>query len=169
MTKLLYSQSTATIKPYPRNDNNPILGLDPDYLVLDKIESPQPEYDPATQTIRAEWVIDIGSLEYHQEWIIEPILVAPVEDWPNFSLYLFGHPAFVAYGVTANSVNPWMLPAVVERYGRVLPEGLADSNFPFYWNIFCQALSVTTEHMNEWADVAETFNLRPDFVAVLRG
>jgi hypothetical protein len=99
----------------------------------------------------------------------EPIEPEPYQDWPNFSLYLFGHPAFVAYGVAANSVNPWMLPAVVERYGRVLPEGLAESNFPFYWNIFCQSLGVTAEHRNEWADMAETFNLRPDFVTLLRG
>ena len=169
MFKLLYSQSTQQIKPYPRSDDNPILGLDLDYLVLERVESLQPEYDPATQTIRDEWVIDLESLEYRQEWIVESIPVVPVQDWPLFNLYLFSHPAFVGYGITANQANPWLPPAVVERYGLVAKDGLIESNFPFYWNLFCQMLSVSPEHRIEWADMAESFNLPTDFVSLIRG
>jgi hypothetical protein len=169
MPKLLYSQSTDAIKSYPRNDDNPILGLDPDYLILDMVESPQPEYDPATETIREKWVVVLEYSEYRQEWIVESSPVAPFQDWPSFSLYLFSHPAFVGYGLAAESVNPWLVPAVVERYARVLPEGLVTSNFPFYWGQFCQALSVSIEHRNEWANVALGCNLPVDFVNLIRG
>jgi len=99
----------------------------------------------------------------------EPVEPSPVEDWPNFNLYLFANPDFVGYTFAANTINPLLNPAIVDRYGRVEKEGVAESNFPFYWNIFCQTLNVSSEHRNEWADVAETFNLRPDFVALLRG
>jgi hypothetical protein len=151
----LFLESTGATTPVPWVNN------EPDFTGFT---------DPTLSVLKMAWQEFLDSGE-ELEVILDPEPLPPalVEDWPNFSLYLFGHPAFVTYGVTANTVNPWMLPAVVERYGRVLPEGLAESNFPFYWNIFCQALSVTTEHRNEWADMADTFNLRPDFVALLRG
>jgi hypothetical protein len=169
MTKILYDTINQKVIPYPRNDDNPIEGLSTDYLVLDVIESVPVDYDIETHTIRESKTVNIERLEYRKEWVLDAIESAPIQDWPSFSLYLFGHPAFVGYGLAAESVNPWIVPAVVERYGRVLPEGIVASNFPFYWGLFCQALSVSTDHRNEWADVALSFNLPADFVALLRG
>jgi hypothetical protein len=79
--KLLYSQTTQQTYPYPRNDGQQIIGLDPDYLVLDRIETTPPDYD-ATQSINSEWVVDVDLLEYRQEWTVTDLLPSPpVPDW----------------------------------------------------------------------------------------
>jgi len=165
--KVLYSQLNATIKPYPRNDDNPILGLDPDYLVLDKIESPQPEYDPSTQTIREEWVIAFETLEYRQEWIIEPIVVAPVEDWPSFNTYMLTSPLFRARRDIVRPIDPELNSALYDAYALVERNGV--EAFALIWAYWCQLSGIPPEEKEVLAQVAESLNLPSDFVALLRG
>lgn len=103
--------------------------------------------------------------------IIPDDLIAelPPPKWTPFNFQLFSDPVFVAYGLVANSVNPYLLPALVERYGLVAKDGLFESDFPSYWQAFCAALSVTSEHRNQWADLAVSFNIPADFVETIRG
>jgi hypothetical protein len=83
MNKLLYSQSTQQVHPYPRNDGQPIIGLDPDYLVLTEVLTPPPtDYNTETQSISDSWNVDVDSLEYRQEWTVADLLPSPpVPNW----------------------------------------------------------------------------------------
>jgi hypothetical protein len=85
MYKLLYSQTTQQTHPYPRNDDAPIVGLDPDFLILEQVETTPPTYDPETEIITPNWVVDITALEYRQEWVVSDKPVPePVPNWTGF-------------------------------------------------------------------------------------
>jgi hypothetical protein len=85
MSKVLYSQSTQQIYPYPRSDDAPIAGLDPDLLVLTEVPAPPPDYDTETQSITDSWEVDVDSLEYRQVWTITDIIPSPpVPNWLQF-------------------------------------------------------------------------------------
>lgn len=99
----------------------------------------------------------------------EPVEEPITPDWTPFNFQLFNNPAFVGYGLAANSVNPFLLPALVERYGLVAKDGLFESGFPAYWQAFCDALGVSVEHRTQWANLAVSFNLPVDFINVIRG
>lgn len=50
-----------------------------------------------------------------------------------------------------------------------LIDGLQESNFAAYWQSFCLAFDVSPEHRNEWATLAERFDLPQEFIDVIRG
>ena len=58
MSKILYYTPTQTLVPYPRNDDEPVVGLDPDYEVFDIIQESEPSYNPATQYLTTTETID---------------------------------------------------------------------------------------------------------------
>jgi len=58
MSKILYYTPTQTLRPYPRNDDEPVVGLDPDYEVFDIVQDDRPTYDPATQYLTTTETID---------------------------------------------------------------------------------------------------------------
>jgi len=58
MSKILYYTPTQTLKPYPRNDDEPVVGLDPDYKVFNIVQDDEPTYDPATQYLTTTETID---------------------------------------------------------------------------------------------------------------
>ena len=51
MQKKLYNLQTMELFPYPRIDDEPIVGRDPNLVTVEVIKSPRPDYDPATQTL----------------------------------------------------------------------------------------------------------------------
>jgi hypothetical protein len=167
--KLLYNTETNQRLPYTRLDNEPIDGLEPPLVTLTRVDTEPPEYDAETQQLTSEYVVDLDTFEDKQVWSVvdlpEPELVP---NWPGFNFWLFTNQSFVAYGLAANSVNPYLVPAIIERYGRVAKEGLAESGFAGYWNNFCGALQVSQEHRDEWAGKAVEFGLPSDFVDVVR-
>jgi hypothetical protein len=68
--KLLYHTPTATLVPYPRADDLPVLGLDADYQVLDLIQETLPEVNTATQIINPTEVIDLMAGTVTRDWQI---------------------------------------------------------------------------------------------------
>jgi hypothetical protein len=52
MSKILFHTPTGTTKPYPRSDNEPVVGLAAEYEVFDLIEPARPTFDPTTHEIR---------------------------------------------------------------------------------------------------------------------
>ena len=73
MARLLYDTQTATLRPYPRPDDEPVVGLDPRYLSLELIEEPQPPYDQQAERIEPTEVIDLDALTVVRGWAIHPI------------------------------------------------------------------------------------------------
>jgi hypothetical protein len=53
----VYNTATQTLDPqrirYPRADGGPIAGLAPELVLLEVVEAPAPEYEPATQILGA--------------------------------------------------------------------------------------------------------------------
>ena len=166
MTKLLYSQSTQAIKPYPRLDDASIAGLDPDYLVLDKVEVAPISYDPATQSLSSTYVVDTDTLEYRQEWTVTDL--PPVPNWDSFNAYMLSDPMFKGYRDTVRSADGDLNGALFDAYALVATNGVGA--FSLVWGgIWVPVSGITVADREVIAGVAEGFNLPADFVAVIRG
>ncbi len=66
--KILYDTQTQSLKRYPRSDDEPVVGLDARYLVLDLTEQEKPEHDPATHYLRSTEAIDLDALQVVRGW-----------------------------------------------------------------------------------------------------
>lgn len=66
--KILYDTETQSLKRYPRSDDEPVVGLDARYLVLDLIQQEKPEHDPATHYLRRTEAIDLDALLVTRGW-----------------------------------------------------------------------------------------------------
>lgn len=87
MSKLLYSQSTQQTFGYPRGDDEPVIGLDPDFLVLTRVETDPPEITE-NQSLSSIFVVDIPSLEYRQQWTV--VDNPSVPNWDGLYTNLLG-------------------------------------------------------------------------------
>jgi hypothetical protein len=66
--KLLYNTQTAQLVSYNRSDDEPPVGLEPHYLVLDLVQAEQPDHDPATHYLRRTESIDLDTLQVMRGW-----------------------------------------------------------------------------------------------------
>jgi hypothetical protein len=77
--KILVHTPTGTTKPYPRSDNEPVVGLSAEYETFDMIEEPRPTYDSATHNLRRlPEAIDQTAKTVTRGWEIVPCDIAPV-------------------------------------------------------------------------------------------
>lgn len=125
--------------------------------------------EPTLSVLRQAWqeFVDSGELLEiipDPEPVVEPL----VPNWDAFNLYLFSDPQFILYGIATQSLNPYLVPALVERYGKVAELGLAGSAFATYWGAFCATAAVTSGDKELWADAAEINNLPAEFVSLIR-
>jgi hypothetical protein len=81
--KLLYDTIAATVKPYPRLDDQSVIGLDPRYLEMDVIQRSKPAYDILTQQLTPTEAIDVNARTVTRDWSIGPLPPAP----PPFADY----------------------------------------------------------------------------------
>jgi hypothetical protein len=75
--KLLLNTLTGDLLPYPRQDEEPIIGLSPTLQVLTVEQVDPPAFDPATQQLEATEVIDKTSGKVTRSWKVVPIPPAP--------------------------------------------------------------------------------------------
>jgi hypothetical protein len=66
--KLLYNTQTAQLVSYNRSDDEPPVGLEPHYIVLDLVQAEQPDHDPATHYLRRTESIDLDNLQVTRGW-----------------------------------------------------------------------------------------------------
>jgi len=163
--KVIYCTETNQVSDYPRIDNDPVVGLDDCYLILDKIESVAPDYDPTTQSISSNWVIDLDSLEYRQEWQV--IDLPPVPDWDNFNLTFSTLPSLLQAETIANQNHPSITGKKDDAYAMIDDHGV--TAFGYIFPLFCQAGEVLESTRIEWAELAESFNMPADFIVIVRG
>jgi hypothetical protein len=76
--KILYDTETQSLKRYPRGDEDPVVGLDARYLVLELIEQEKPQHDPATHHLRRAEAIDIDTLQVVRGWELVAHEMPPV-------------------------------------------------------------------------------------------
>ena len=103
--KILYDTLENKTKPYPRSDDNPVIGLDPRYVICNLIEEPQPTYNSSTEMLkRAGDVINLDTFTVVRSWDIinipeETILENRIEIYPNAEMYMI-HLWMVENGIT---------------------------------------------------------------------
>ena len=68
--KALYNTQTNAILPWPRIDEEPVVGLDAHLLEMDVAQESQPAYDPATERLEKTEVIDAEARTVTRGWSV---------------------------------------------------------------------------------------------------
>ena len=126
--------------------------------------------NPTLSVLQQSWQAFLDSGE-ELEIIPDPVPPEPEPpspNWEGFNFALFSDADFISYGLAAQSVNPYLVPALTERYGKIAELGLVESGFSAYWDSFCSSLSITAIHREDWAVLAEANDLPADLVSVIR-
>lgn len=166
--KLLYNQTTGTLAPYPRDDDGPVIGLDPRYVEMDLIQEPQPEYDPATQRLDPTEVIDLDALTVTRGWdLIELPPPAPTPDWATFRGSLLISPGVAATMAAARTAGcePGVtaLPVALEKAQQGDP-----GDFAACWALVVRDGQAPAELIGELVATAEACHLPAEFIAALQ-
>ena len=80
MEKKLYNTQTAELFPYPRKDDEPIVGLDPDLVTVEIIKATRPDYDPATQTLEKTETPDVVAGTYTYGYTVRDLTAQELLD-----------------------------------------------------------------------------------------
>lgn len=168
MPRLLYDTLTSTLQPYPRADDEPVIGLDPRYLTLAVIQHPEPEHDPTTHRLNPTEAIDLEALAVTRDWqLVEMPPPAPAPDWATFRGMLLISEAVAAVMATARAAGcePGVtaLPVALERAqaGDV-------AEFAACWTLVGTAGQATAEMIAGIAAIAQACHLPAEFIAALQ-
>lgn len=92
---------------------------------------------------------------------------APTGDWDGFTRAILSNIPFNQYYGLGLQTAPALTASLPTALAQVVTNGT--TAFTLVFGRFCQAVGVSVEHRNEWADMAEDYNLPSDFVDVVRG
>jgi hypothetical protein len=95
--KALYNTQTTTVLPWPRIDEEPVVGLDAHLLEMTVVQEPQPAYDPATERLEKTEAIDTEARTVTRGWSVVEVPVATFTAEEIVSQY------FSAYQIAALS------------------------------------------------------------------
>jgi hypothetical protein len=82
-TKALWDLNESRLVSYPRYDNEPVVGLDNQYVIVDLVHGIEPLYNPIEEQLVQTTSIDLDALTYTYDWIVEP-LPPPQPNYHNF-------------------------------------------------------------------------------------
>jgi hypothetical protein len=68
--KALYDTQTGNVLPWPRIDEEPVVGLDAHLLEMTVVQEDRPAYDPATQRLEKTEVIDTDTRTVTRGWSV---------------------------------------------------------------------------------------------------
>jgi hypothetical protein len=71
--KLLYNTQTQTLLPWPRIDDEPVVGLAAHLLEMTVVQEDQPAYDPATQRLEKTETIDAEARTVTRGWSVAEV------------------------------------------------------------------------------------------------
>jgi hypothetical protein len=74
--KLLYNTETQTLLPWPRIDDEPVVGLAAHLLEMDVVQEDQPAYDSATHRLEKTEVIDVEAQTVTRGWSVVEVPAA---------------------------------------------------------------------------------------------
>jgi hypothetical protein len=84
MTKALWDLVDDKLIQYPRNDEEPVVGLDTSrYAAVSLVREPKPAYNPIEEYLVPTTAIDLNALTYTYGWLVEP-LPLPGPDYQGF-------------------------------------------------------------------------------------
>lgn len=89
MNKKLYHLDENRILDWPRQDTEPIVGLDSRIVILDIIETPAPSASNNQVAVRVKDVINLNDLTLTWAWEIKDLSPPPdYKIWPNSQAFL---------------------------------------------------------------------------------
>lgn len=107
MPRILYDTETGLLQPYPRQDDEPVVGLDPRFTSLNLIQEVQPNHDPATERLEPTETIDIHAATVTRGWQLVPLPPPPPgPDWPQFRQAIRIENGFSAAFMAAFNADP---------------------------------------------------------------
>jgi hypothetical protein len=180
MTRILYSLTTLTTRPYPRGDEDPVIGLDrTEWRVLELIQmAPPPIQDGEilNQTEIFDWFADTtpegvdGTLT--RDWEVIPAPPPPVlADWDTFVAWLYQfQPIATGMGAARLSTDPQGEPATT-GLPTALDEARLRQNYPAFalaWGLFLLASQMPPEALGAIVTKASQCHLPAEFLAALQ-
>jgi hypothetical protein len=85
--KALYDTVAQKVKPYPRNDDENVVGLDPIYVSLEVTQEPQPTLQ-AGESATATETINIEQLTVTYGWNVTATTPPDHKTWPNVQQFM---------------------------------------------------------------------------------
>ena len=83
-TKALWDLNESKLVSYPRNDDEPVVGLDTSrYATVNVVREPEPAYNPIEKYLIPTTALDLDALTYTYGWLIQP-LPPPGPDYQGF-------------------------------------------------------------------------------------
>ena len=170
-TRTLFDRSTGELVNYPRQDDEPVVGLDRNaYHVLQIIREPQPEPQEGIQLIPLPAVVNItdpdaddiaGTVTYG--WQQQPIPPAPSRaDWLTFKAAVLRSTTVNQALAAAYQVAPVAAAALAPSLA--MAERGQPDEFAVVWGAIIQATAVAPAELVGLAALAEACNLPEAFV-----
>lgn len=78
--KILFDTLASLFVKYPREDDLPVIGLDPRYKVYALVLQPEPEYDPSTHFLTSEDTPDHTAKTLTRQWRVNALATPPVQE-----------------------------------------------------------------------------------------
>jgi hypothetical protein len=177
MPRLLLDRSTNQLLPYPRQDDEPVVGLDRTAAyVVQVVRDSEPEYDPTTHYLQPlEPVVSItdpdsddvnGTATYGCELVAIPAPEPspPAPRWLEFGIDLALHPGITAlWGALPGPVSG-ALPTALNEASRGNPQ-----LFMGLWQRIMATGAITPELIGVIAALAAEHHLPAEFIAGLTG
>ncbi len=125
--KLLYDLTSDTLSPYPRDDDGPVIGLDPRYVEMDVLQESQPEYDPATQRLEPTETIDTQARTVTRGWTVVdlPPPPPPSPDYAGFYSALLSSNVYASVLQQSMSSDSPALATLIAVFVSAIGEALA--------------------------------------------
>jgi len=165
----LFDTETGLVRDYPRQDNEPAVGLDPRYEVLQIAREPAPTYDPASEVRTQTRTVDRQAGEWRWGWTVAPLpQVPPQPDWRTFKRTLLAHPAINA--LLGGSLS--QAPAAGMSLPATLLEAAAGGDvddFRAAWVTLRRQGLVSSALVQDVRGLAITLHLPEPFIAALGG
>ena len=184
MTRQLYRISDAALLPYPRPDDEPVIGLDRTvYRVVTVVQLPAPPYDPTAEQLSStetyDWLPDgtddtglDGTLT--RGWQVDPIVPPPppepAADWLGWAGWLYGFaPMASAMAAARASSDPLGEPATTGLPTAMDEARLRQNYQPFAlsWAQFIAASALAPTDLAAIIARATACHLPAPFIAAL--
>lgn len=83
--KLIYDTINEALLPWPRIDDEPVVGLEPHLLEMTVVQEDEPTYDPTTEVLEQTQVIDTEAKTVIRGWNVVslPPTLYSAEEWLN--------------------------------------------------------------------------------------
>ena len=157
----LWDSIEERVISYPRNDDEPVVALDPRYRVLRIVREPKPDA-PEGFTVRQRLTVDLDASEWRHGWeLIElPAPAPPTPDYVGFYAALLDsatYQAVIQMPATAELARALavFVSAIQDAMaGRVKPGAMQGA----IWLLLGQ-MSLTDDHVAELAELMATYHL----------